>query len=203
MPKALPHWTPDFYSRWARYYDLFARLFISLGEKGKRKVTRNLCSGKILDVACGTGSLLEMAAHRAEVSLFGSDISWGMLNETRRKLPEAALVQASFFALPFKDGAFANVVETNAVSAVEFGVEVVITEMLRVCQQAGQVQIGDYARPPRQTLWRRFMAWVGEFFGDYPHDYASIFRELGYQPEIEHLGFDQMYQCVRVQKGIK
>ena len=182
---------------------MFARLFLSLGEKGKRKVALNLRSGNTLDVACGTGSLLEMATRQEEATFFGSDISWGMLRETRRKLPKAALVQASFFALPFKERAFANVVETNAVSAVEIGVDEIIKEMLRVCEQGGQVHIGDYARPQTMTLWRRFMAWFGEFFGDYPHNYAAICRELGYQPEIEHLGFDQMYQVVQVKKEAK
>jgi len=198
MPKPLILWTPDFYNRLARHYDWLARIFLPLGEKGKRHLASHLKSGKLLDVACGTGSLLNMVDTGHP---FGCDTSRGMLNEVRRKLPVADLVQANFFNLPFKDGAFDTVVQTNAVSAVDVGAVRVLSEMLRVCQQGGQVYSADFASPPRITLWHRLAIWFSEFFGDYAHDYVAIFQDLGYQPKVEYLGNDEMYQVVRVRRG--
>ena len=200
MPKPLLRWTPDFYSRLAKNYDLFARIFFSMGEKGKSKVVKNLRKGKLLDVACGSGNLL-MMAHDADASPIGSDTSWGMLAEAKRKFPAAALVQASFFELPFQTGVFDFVVETNAVSGVEVGAEDVLSEMVRVCKVGGEVRIGDYASAPKQTFWRRVVAWGGALFGDYPHDYVAYFRKRGDKTTVEYLGFDHMYQYVRAEKG--
>jgi len=200
MPKPLINWSPDFYTRLSKNYDLFSRIFFSMGEKGKQKVVENLNPGNILDVACGSGMLLAMAKEAGAQS-FGSDTSWGMLVETQRKIPDANLVQASFFALPFEQGVFDTVVETNAVSGVAHDSDRVLSEMLRVSRPGGDVRIGDYAKPPKMTFMRKFMAWIGVFFGDYPHDYVAYFRNAGMQTQVEYLGFDQMYQFVRVEKA--
>lgn len=199
MPKPLINWSPEFYTRLAEKYDLFAKFFFPLGEKGKKKVVENLKTGKILDVACGSGMLLSMAQEMG-IQPFGIDISWGMLSETRRKIRGAKLVQASFYELPFKRAAFDTVVETNAVSGAEDDSDQVLEEMLRVTKASGEVRIGDYAQPPKLTPLRKLTAWVGQFFGDYPHDYVAYFRNAGQKTQVEYLGFDQMYQFVRVKK---
>ena len=189
MVKPLINWTPKFYDRISKKYDLLSRLFFSMGERGKEKVISNLRIGNVLDVACGSGA-----------PAFGSDTSWGMLTETRAKVPSAKLVQASFYELPFVDGAFDTVVETNAVSGAEIASDKVLTEMVRVCVSGGEIRIGDYAKGPKDNLWHRFMRWIGILFGDYAHDYVAYFRALGFETEVEYLGFDGMYQYVRAEK---
>jgi hypothetical protein len=72
--------------------------------------------------------------------------------------------------------------------------------MLRVCKPGGQILIGDYCKAPQETTWTRFMEWIGMLIGDYPHDFQSLFRELGCQPKIELLGWSGMYQFIRVRK---
>ncbi len=201
MVKPLINWTPKFYDRLSKKYDFLARIFFPLGEKGKAKVIEDLRIGSVLDIACGSGGLLQDAVE-AGARPFGSDTSWGMLTETRAKVPSADLVQASFYALPFAEAAFDTVVETNAVSGVEIAAEKVLSEMVRVCQYGGQIHIGDYAKAPRENLWLRIVEWFGVLFGDYPHDYVTYFRLQGFDTEVEYLGFDGMYQYVRAEKKV-
>ncbi len=195
MPKPLFNWTPEFYDRLSGRYDNLARIFFSMGEKGKRRLRQNIPAGNILDIACGSGRLLA-DSFRVDLTCFGVDSSWGMLNQTRRKSPRIDLVQASFNALPFASECFTTVVETNAVSGVEHDVGQVLSEMKRVCRLGGEIRIADYAKAPKVSAWHRLMEWFGELFGDYAHDYAVILRSLGFEITVEHLGFDGMYQYV-------
>ena len=195
-PEPLINWTPEFYDRLSKNYDIFARIFFSIGERGKSRVLDELCIGSVLDVACGSGALLA-GVHGAGAKPYGSDTSWGMLVETKKKVPSAILVQANFYSLPFSEGVFDTVVETNAVSGMEIEPDAVLSEMVRVCKEGGEIRIGDYAQAPDENWWRKLMTWIGILFGDYPHDYLAFFRGLGYAAHVEYLGFDCMYQCAR------
>ena len=170
-----------------------------MGEAGKARLVEDLHPGTVLDVACGSGALLADAL-KLGARCFGVDTSRGMLRATRRKLPQAHLVQASFAALPFADESFDTVVETNALSGVASDARPVLDEMLRVCAAEGEIRIADYAKAPITRLWHRWMEWSGTLFGDYAHDYAALLRGLGLAPRVEYLGFDGMYQYVRVAK---
>jgi len=200
VAKSLIDWTPKFYDRLSKNYDLLARIFFPMGEKGKDKVLVDLHGGSILDIACGSGGLLRDSV-QAGARPFGSDNSWGMLAETRKKVPSAILVQASFYALPFAGGVFDTVVETNAVSGVEIESETVLAEMIRICKLGGEIRVGDYARAPKENWWMRFMEWIGILFGDFPHDYVVYFRAQGLETDVEYLGFDGMYQYVKARKA--
>ncbi|MBC8504315.1 MAG: methyltransferase domain-containing protein [Chloroflexi bacterium] len=178
-----------------------ARIFFPMGEKGKSRVLDKLRIGSILDIACGSGGLLRDAVE-VGARPFGSDNSWGMLTETRKNAPSAALVQASFYELPFAESVFDTVVETNAVSGVHIESDSVLSEMVRVCKLGGEIRIGDYAKSPKENLWTRFMERIGILFGDYPHDYVTYFRARGFATEVEYLGFDGMYQYVSTEKAI-
>ena len=60
---------------------------------------------RILDVGCGTGSLLVLL-HECGYRTVGLDTSAGMLGEARRKLPGARLVRADAGDPPFAPGTF-------------------------------------------------------------------------------------------------
>ena len=47
MVKPLINWTPKFYDRISKKYDLLSRLFFSMGERGKEKVISNLRIGNV------------------------------------------------------------------------------------------------------------------------------------------------------------
>ena len=64
--------------------------------------------GRTLDVACGTGFLTQHL--RGDV--VGLDQSSRMLDEARRRLPHATLVEGDALSLPFPNGAFDRVFTT-------------------------------------------------------------------------------------------
>lgn len=200
MGRPLIDWTPDFYDKLSKHYDRLFKLTFSIGIKGQARVLEGMNPGSLLDVACGTGTLLAQA-YTAGMGCFGNDTSPGMLERARLKVPEAHLYLASFYELPFADEQFDYVIETNALSGVDTDFEKVVDEMLRVCKVGGEVRIGDYAKAARQSTWVRWIERVGVLIGDFPHDYAAYFESLSYQPEVEILGWSGMYQFIRVRKA--
>jgi ubiquinone/menaquinone biosynthesis C-methylase UbiE len=198
-PVSLIRWTPRLYSRISKYYDFFGRIFFPIGEKGHMKVVEGLQGGIILDVACGTGTLLEMAYQRG-LSCYGLDTSQGMLAEASKKIPQANFKLASFYEMPFPDESFEYVVETNAVSGVEIDVEQVLKEMVRVCKIGGEIRIADYAKSHQPTWMTKIVERMLILVGDFAYDYVSVFKDFDYQPEVEPLGWKGMYQFIRIQR---
>ena len=190
------HWTPSLYDALAKHYDRLARWLFPISDTGREKVVSGLVSGHVLDVACGTGTLLAKAQQRG-LRCVGVDTSRGMLLEARRKVPAAGVVQASFDALPLAENQFDYVVETNAVSAVEVDAALVLDEMKRVCAGGGEIRIGDYARSRRKGFWFRLFEMVGTLVGDSPHDYERLLDSMGYTVDVEELGWGGMYQYIR------
>ena len=196
---SLINWTPEFYDSLSSRYDLLARFLFPIGEKGRSRVIENLKPGSILDVACGTGTLLQMAGESGR-QCFGIDNSAGMLMQAQIKVPTAEFLRASFYQIPFEEATFDNVVETNAVSGVEIDVERVLKEMVRVCKADGQILIGDYAKAGKESWSLRALERIGQFIGDYAYDYATLFDRWGLAAECEELGWGGMYQFIRVLK---
>jgi ubiquinone/menaquinone biosynthesis C-methylase UbiE len=197
--KPLINWTPQLYDHLSKNYDRFAAWFFPIGDLGREKVVSGLGTGFLLDVACGTGTLLKKS-HQLGLNCVGIDTSWRMLLDTKRKVPAAAVVQASFYSLPFAEKAFNYVVETNAVSGVDINPGEVLQEMLRVCTSEGEIRMGDYGKSNRREFWYQIFEKIGILFGDYPHDYRELFNSLGYEAEIEDLGWGGAYQFIRVQR---
>ena len=192
-------WTPEFYNSLSSRYDLLARYLFPIGEKGRSRVIKNLKPGSILDVACGTGTLLQMADESGS-QCFGIDNSTGMLAQAQIKVPAAVFLKASFYEIPYAESTFDNVVETNAVSGVDIDAERVLKEMMRVCKEDGQILIGDYAKAVKESWSLRALEKIGQFIGDYAYDYAAIFDRWGLAAECEELGWGGMYQFIRVLK---
>jgi len=192
-------WTPDLYSKLSSRYDALAPIFFAMGEKAKARVADELSGGSVLDIACGTGALLAMVENKG-LECFGIDLSKGMVDVARKKVPDGWFKIASFYNIPFADASFDNVVETNAVSGISIDVEQVIAEMIRVCKPGGKILIGDYCNAPKPTLISRMMSRIGSLIGDHPHDFAGIFKKFGFEPTVEILGWSGIYQFIRVQK---
>ena len=180
-------WTTRTYDRLAKYYDLFMRVFFPVGEKGREKIVERLRTGSVLDIACGTGTLLAMA-HEKGVKCYGIDLSQGMLNQARAKVPSAELRRASYYEIPYPDGQFDYVVATNAISGTYIDARRVLIEMIRVCKSGGRVYIAEWPKAETETLVERFIVWLASLNDDAPKDYQAIFAELGYEPEVEVLG---------------
>ena len=198
--KPLFDWSTRTYDLVSSFYDLLLSLAFPMAAKAQHRVVQGLKPGaSILDIACGTGSVLAMAA-KAGLECYGNDLSSGMLRRARRKVPEATLRQGSFYALPFPNNSFDYVVETNALSGYGVGTKLAMTEMLRVCKPGGQIRIGDYAKAPTETSWTRLIEKSMLLFGDQASDFVSLFKTLGYESEMEILGWGGTYQYVQVAK---
>lgn len=186
------------YRRLTKLYDAFFRFDSSYAE-GHRIVLEGLDKGYILDVACGTGTLMDLANEKGLLCC-GLDQSEGMLNQSRSKNPNVELIRGDFENIPFNDSSFDYVVSTNAIGSVKVNPGRVLSEMIRVCKPRGEVRIADYGEPARKTFKNRMLIKLFKLLGDTPYDYQSILSEFGYMPSIEIIGLSGMYQFVRINK---
>ena len=186
------------YSRLAKYYDLFFSSF-STFEKAQERVVEGLSSGSILDVACGTGSVLALASEKG-LECYGIDLSPGMLDRAKAKVPSAELEIGDFEDIAYPENSFDYVVCTNSIGSVRVNPRSVISGMVRVCKEGGEVRIADYSEPPKRTFKARLLIMFFKLLGDTPYDYVSIFRDFGYEPDVEILGLYGTYQFLRVKK---
>jgi len=136
-------------------YDLLVRL--TLPERRFRQAildAAQLRAGlRVLDVGCGTGSLLVMASRQQPgCQLVGADPDAASLDIARRKAAKAGAVatwvEAPASSLPFPDGAIDVVVSTLALHHVppeERGAA--LREMRRVIAPGGAFHLLDFGAP--------------------------------------------------------
>ncbi len=108
------------------------------------RLTAPAASDRVLDVACGAGTLLAMFAPAVGRGI-GVDLTMAMLLEGRVRGVErrgVRLVRGAAEQLPFRDGAFSIVVTTWAVHHFA-DPRPVVREMVRVCRPGGRVAISD------------------------------------------------------------
>lgn len=102
---------------------------------------------RLLDVACGTGLLLALAAERGAVTT-GLDVSPGMLRVAAEQAPSAELRLGDLQTLPFDDGLFDVVTGINAFAFAE-DPRIALAEAARVLAPGGRVVVGMFAEPER------------------------------------------------------
>ena len=102
---------------------------------------------RLLDVGCGSGLTLVLAAARGAVPS-GVDISPGLLAIARERLPEADLREADMESLPFGDAAFDAV---TGVNAFQFAGDPrqALCEAARVTRPGGRLVASLFAAPER------------------------------------------------------
>ena len=101
----------------------------------------------VLDVGCGAGLTLVLAAERGAL-VSGLDVSPGLLGVARERLPGADLRDGDMESLPFPDGAFDAVVGVNA---FQFAGDprLALREAARVTRPGGRVIASLFAAPER------------------------------------------------------
>jgi len=129
----------DYDRRWPRYTrDTMRETLARLGPG---------MPGAVLDIACGTGTLLEEIARRrtrADARIAGVDLSLGMLTQARRKLdPRAIVVAGDATRLPFRSGAFEVAVSVSALHHWR-DPGAVLREARRVLHPGGRLVITDW-----------------------------------------------------------
>jgi SAM-dependent methyltransferase len=143
-------------------------------------------SGRVLDLACGTGRL----AHRLAAGgyqLVAADASLPMLQEMLNG-PEPSpvirrppsVVVADAFRLPFIDGAFDAAVAMRLLFHYA-DVGPILREMARVCRHDGVVVFDTVSWSPRSVMALAPGRWGGKVFVHRPDVLASHLAELGLQ----------------------
>lgn len=144
--------------RTPRRYDWLVRALTLGGERKFRRRTLDLAelrSGEtVLDVGCGTGTLLIEAARRVGPagSVHGIEMSAEMVAHARRKAKAQAVtlnvLEGSADRLPFPDASFDVVFCTMVLHHLPPAMQVAaIGEMRRVLRSEGRIVIVDLERP--------------------------------------------------------
>jgi ubiquinone/menaquinone biosynthesis C-methylase UbiE len=183
------------YYQLAWTYDLVAWL-VSFGDwpAWRRAVTLFLREGPSLELAYGTGGLMADLTARG-LAPVGLDLSPTMARLARRRLLRRGLpprlVRGRAQALPFPDGAFANVIATFPTDFIL--APQTLDAVVRVLQPEGRlvIVVAGYLRGP--GLLRRFVEWLYQVTGQ---------REVPRPGPLERLsaaGFDARWEEATVE----
>jgi ubiquinone/menaquinone biosynthesis C-methylase UbiE len=143
------------YDRFARWYDWLEGVLNLLGLSRLRRVLLRRASGKVLEVAVGTGK--NLIHYPRDCRIIALDLSREMLNVARNRAAKlstpVSFLVADAEALPFPDSSFDTVISSlstctfpNPVAALE--------EMARVCRSEGKVLLLEHGRSDRGRFGR-------------------------------------------------
>jgi len=102
---------------------------------------------ELLDVGCGSGLTLVLAAQRGAIPS-GLDVSPGLLQIARDRLPDADLREGDLEFLPFDDATFDAVTGVNAFQFAG-NAQTALREAARVTRPGGRVVASLFAAPER------------------------------------------------------
>lgn len=191
----------------ARTYDRLNRVMtLGLDRRWRRRAVRGL-EGSVLDVACGTGDMVQLLAERG-TTVTGVDISEEMISIAKRKAPQATYLLADAEQLPFEDNSFDAV--TCAFGVRNFvHLEKGLSEMLRVLKPYGTMVILELSTPdnplirPFYNLYtKQIIPWLGQNISgnraaytylpqsieQFPKDdaFLRILNDLDYETSLNH-----------------
>jgi ubiquinone/menaquinone biosynthesis C-methylase UbiE len=143
------------YDRFARWYDWVEGVPDFLGVKKLRRSLLSRASGRVLEVAVGTGK--NLAYYPRGCWITAVDVSSKMLNIARQRAAKLSLdvsiSLADAEALPFPEHSFDTVV--SSLSACTFPDPArAFREMARVCRTNGKILLLEHGRSDRERLGR-------------------------------------------------
>lgn len=153
------------------FYDAILNLIgFGYGQRVKIVKLLNLKDGeKLLDVGCGTGSLLIAAKKlHPKISATGIDIDKRILKiaeeKTEKENVKINFVETSADSLPFKDSSFDTVVSTLAFHHLPFDVKKrAITKIKRVLKKNGRFLLVDFGKT--DSVWINIFYRIIDFLG--------------------------------------
>jgi ubiquinone/menaquinone biosynthesis C-methylase UbiE len=143
------------YDGFARWYDWVEGILNLLGLSSLRRRLLGRASGKVLEVAVGTGKNLPYYPRDCRIT--AGDLSREMLNIARKRAEKLSM-NVSFLlmdaeALPFSDQTFDTVV--SSLSTCTFpNPAAALKEMQRVCRTDGKILLLEHGRSDRERLGR-------------------------------------------------
>lgn len=176
---------PTYYDRLAPDYDAsrFGHTYGQFLHAQERRALRSMLSGipaaATLDLACGTGRLLEFADT-------GLDLSANMIAAARGKYPDKILLTGDATRLPFPDASF------EAVFSLHFFMHIdreqawaVLAEVWRVLRPGGRFIVDFPSQKRRQfTSGHHQRNWHGSYaanLSDWANDSTGAWQLLGYR----------------------
>ncbi|MFT7463416.1 MAG: demethylmenaquinone methyltransferase/2-methoxy-6-polyprenyl-1,4-benzoquinol methylase [Pseudohongiellaceae bacterium] len=197
----------DMFDRIAPRYDLMNRLLsLGLDQRWRRRALDLAAVGPadvLLDLACGTGDLSELARDRG-ATVLGVDFAGVMLGKARSRQIDASFLQADGAALPLADGSVTVI--TSGFALRNFvALPQVFAELARVMAPGGRLALLDVDRPSSaivrfgHSLWfDRVVPFVGGLLSD-KDAYSYLPASTVYLPEEQQLlellsqaGFDNV-----------
>jgi SAM-dependent methyltransferase len=141
---------------------------------------------RVLDVGCGTGTLLLALAERANAKVWGVEPSSGMRATAKARLPRGVGLRAGRAeALPFRDGWFDAVTFSLVIHLVDR--KAAFAEAARVLAPTGRIVIASFSHDHFDTYW------AARFFPSIPEiDRARFPTEAQLDEELEAAGFGEI-----------
>ncbi len=148
-PEAKRRFVQSMFDRIAPRYDLMNRLLtFGLDQRWRRVALEAVAIGSgdlVVDLACGTGDLSELAAKRG-ARVVGVDFAREMLRGASARRVGAALVQGDALALPFASGG-ASALTCGFALRNFVSLAPVFAECARVLRPGGRLAILEVDRP--------------------------------------------------------
>jgi demethylmenaquinone methyltransferase/2-methoxy-6-polyprenyl-1,4-benzoquinol methylase len=142
------------FDRIAPRYDRLNRLItVGLDQRWRRAALEAIGIGprdRVVDLACGTGDLAELAAARG-ARVVAVDFAREMLRGARRRAVDAELVQADGVSLPLTDG-WATAITCGFAMRNFVALPEIFREMARVLGPGGRVALLEVDRPESRLI---------------------------------------------------
>lgn len=191
----------DFYTRYlAKGYDRMTTLTGWRSQLARHAVS-GIKPGKMLDVGCGTGFIMDIARSKG-FDVFGAEPSDGMIQQAHLKygFTEKNIVKSNADQLPFPDESFDFVIACGSMEYVP-NIQEASADMYRVLKKGGVLRIIDHAPPKKKNLLTGFIYLYTHASGHLIHDYEFYFSQKGKMVQHKTLGRGGYMQLFDFKKG--
>jgi len=171
-------------------------------------------ANRILDVGCGTGTLLLLVRRRSKsLTAIGLDGDANVLaiarSKARKQAEQIALVQAFCFDIPFADGVFDRVLSSLMLHHLTRSEKIrTLEEIFRVLRPGGELHVADWGRP--HNLLMRTLAFsvrLGDSFARTADNVKGLlpvlFRDARFEEVSETARFATLFGTLSLYKAHK